>query len=141
LSSILTALRRVGEEFGREVVFPIHPRTRKMVESFGLATDGIRMMPPRGYLEFLRLEQQAALILTDSGGLQEEACIMQVPCVTLRENTERPSTLAVGANVLAGTGTERILGACRVMMASSRRWENPYGDGRSAERIVGHLAR
>lgn len=139
LTSILAALETVKAEFGQEVVFPIHPRTKKMVETFGLKTDSVQMVPPLGYLEFLQLEQDASLILTDSGGLQEEACILNVPCVTLRENTERPSTITVGANLLAGTETNRIVTACRIMMKRTPRWRNPYGDGRSAERTIGWL--
>ncbi|HRU81876.1 MAG TPA: UDP-N-acetylglucosamine 2-epimerase, partial [Candidatus Methanomethylicus sp.] len=83
-----------------------------------------------------KLESEADLILTDSGGLQEEACILRVPCVTLRENTERPETVAVGANILAGTDPARILAAAGEMLGSRRSWENPYGDGRASERIV-----
>ena len=140
LGSILAALQLVEKEFDREIVFQVHPRTRKMIAGFGLETDGIRMVPPLGYLDFLKLEEQASLILTDSGGLQEEACILHVPCVTLRENTERPSTLDVGANLLAGTETDRIIEASRTMMTRARSWKNPYGDGTSAERIIGLLA-
>ena len=141
LSSILAALEQVRAEFDTEVVFPVHPRTKKMVEAFGLEAGGIRMVPPLGYLEFLRLEKGAALVLTDSGGLQEEACILNVPCVTLRDNTERPSTITVGANILAGTETSRIVAACRLMMKRTPRWQNPYGDGRSAERTIDHLVK
>jgi len=136
LASILEALERVGAEFGQEVVFPIHPRTEKMIAAFGLSTRSIRLVPPLDYLEFLQLEKHASLILTDSGGLQEEACILRVPCVTLRENTERPSTLHVGGNVLAGTDTQRIVRASRAMFTRRREWPNPYGDGRSGEAII-----
>lgn len=139
LTSILAAVELVRAEFDKEVVFPVHPRTKKMIETFGLETSGIRMVPPLGYLEFLQLEKGAALILTDSGGLQEEACILNVPCVTLRENTERPSTITVGANILAGTKTSRIAAACRIMMKRTPRWQNPYGDGRSGEATVDAL--
>ncbi len=136
LSSILAALELVRTEFDKEVVFPVHPRTKKMVEAFGLETSGIRMVPPLGYLEFLQLQKGAALVLTDSGGLQEEACILNVPCVTFRENTERPSTITVGANLLAGTETTAIVSACRIMMKRTPRWQNPYGDGEAAGRIL-----
>jgi len=85
----------------------MHPRTRKTVEQVGISLDGITVMNPVGFLEFLQLESNARLVLTDSGGVQEETCILGVPCVTLRENTERPETIEVGANVLAGTGADR----------------------------------
>ena len=88
----------LASEFGLPVIFPMHPRTRKMVTEFGLELDGIRAIEPVGFLEFLQLEANARLALTDSGGVQEETCILGVPCVTLRENTERPETVDVGAN-------------------------------------------
>jgi UDP-N-acetylglucosamine 2-epimerase (non-hydrolysing) len=87
-------------------------------------------------LEFLRLEADAALILTDSGGMQEEACILKVPCVTLRENTERPETLEVGANILAGIAPARVLSAVQQMLSTDGEWPNPFGDGTSGELIV-----
>ena len=80
------------------------------------------------------------MILTDSGGVQEEACILGVPCVTLRDNTERPETVAVGANVLAGAAPEKILSRAREMLAGKRRWENPFGDGKAAVQDCGRGA-
>jgi UDP-N-acetylglucosamine 2-epimerase (non-hydrolysing) len=136
LAEILTGLRNVSEHFGLPAVFPMHPRTQKMVREFSLSTDGIRVMDPVGYLEFLVLESEAALILTDSGGLQEEACILSVPCVTLRENTERPETVDAGANMLAGTQPEKILAAAQRMMERARTWDNPFGTGDAAFRIL-----
>src|SRR5690606_16397653 len=130
---------QLAAEFGQEALFPVHPRTEKMIETFDLAPDGIRLVPPLDYLELLQLEQHASLILTDSGGLQDEACILRVPCVTLRENTERPSTLQVGGNVLAGTDAKRIVRAGRVMFARRREWPNPYGNGRSGDAILDAL--
>ena len=79
---------------------------------------------------------RAALVLTDSGGLQEEACTLGVPCVTLRDNTERPESVAVGANVLAGADTGTIVARARAMFGKPRDWPNPFGDGKSGARIV-----
>ena len=141
LAGILEGLGAVGEESGMQVIFPVHPRTAKMIREFGLETRGIRIVPPLGYLEFLLLESRAALILTDSGGIQEEACVLGVPCVTLRENTERPETLEVGSNVLAGTDPMTIQQRSREMRSRDRGWENPYGDGHAGERILEVLAR
>ena len=141
LAGILEGLFAVGEETGMQVIFPVHPRTAKMIREFGLETRGIRIVPPLGYLEFLLLESRAALILTDSGGIQEEACVLGVPCVTLRENTERPETLEVGSNVLAGTDPMAIRERSREMRSRDRGWENPYGDGHAGERILEVLAR
>jgi len=140
LAGILEGIGAVGDEIGMQVIFPVHPRTAKMIGEFGLDTPGIRIVPPLGYLEFLLLESKAALILTDSGGIQEEACVLGVPCVTLRENTERPETLQVGSNVLAGTNPTTIRESAREMRSRDRGWENPYGDGHAGERIIGILA-
>ena len=136
LADILTGLRRVSAEFGVPVLFPMHPRTQKMVREFSLSTEGIRVIDPVGYLEFLMLESMAALLLTDSGGVQEEGCILTVPCVTLRENTERPETIDVGANILAGTQPAQILAAAARMIERPRTWDNPFGKGDAARRIL-----
>ncbi len=87
-------------------------------------------------MEFLQLEANARLVLTDSGGVQEECCILGVPCVTLRDNTERPETLEVGSNVLAGTNPRAIFEATRKMMAKEETWDNPFGKGDSGEDIM-----
>ena len=137
LTGIIRALESLAEKYGLPVIFPMHPRTQKMMDMFDIPAPGISIVQPTGYLDFLELEAQAALILTDSGGVQEESCILNVPCVTLRGNTERPETIDAGANMLAGTDAEKIVRAAGTMMDASRTWENPYGDGKAAERIVG----
>jgi UDP-N-acetylglucosamine 2-epimerase (non-hydrolysing) len=136
LARIMTGLRMISGHFGLPVIFPMHPRTQKMVREFSLSTEGIRVMDPVGYLEFLVLESKAALILTDSGGVQEESCILSVPCVTLRENTERPETIDAGANVLAGTDPEKILSMALRLIDIPRTWKNPFGDGNAARCIL-----
>jgi len=136
LRSIIAGLEAVHREYSLPIIFPMHPRTRKMVEQFGIPLDGISAMSPVGFLEFLQLESNARLVLTDSGGVQEETCILGVPCVTLRKNTERPETIEVGSNVLAGTQTERILRAVQSMMLRDGSWENPYGDGTAGSMIA-----
>jgi UDP-N-acetylglucosamine 2-epimerase (non-hydrolysing) len=136
LSGILRGLEGVHLMTGMQVVFPVHPRTEKMMREFSLSAEGIQFVKPVGYLEFLRLEAGARLVLTDSGGLQEESCILGVPCVTLRDNTERPETLDVGANVLAGADTDTIIGKSREMLTRLPDWQNPYGDGHAGKRMV-----
>jgi UDP-N-acetylglucosamine 2-epimerase (non-hydrolysing) len=136
LSGILGGLEEVGREYGLPVLFPVHPRTMGRIHEFGLSPEGIDLITPLGFLEFLQVEANARLILTDSGGVQEESCILGVPCVTLRENTERPETIEVGANVLAGTSPDRIIAAAHQMDGRRGRWKNPFGDGRAGERIV-----
>jgi UDP-N-acetylglucosamine 2-epimerase (non-hydrolysing) len=136
LSGILAGLGKIGEEFGLPVLFPIHPRTQKRIHEFNLdVPEGVCVKEPFGYLEFLLLEKNAKLILTDSGGVQEESCIMGVPCVTLRENTERPETLQAGSNQLCGSNPENILRACQSMINKSG-WKNPFGDGCAGKKIV-----
>ena len=136
LTGILQGLESLAEEFDMPVIFPIHPRSRKRIQEFGISTNSsITLIDPVDFLSFLQLEKNAGLILTDLGGVQEESCILGVPCVTLRDNTERPETMEVGANVLAGTKPERIVECARKMSERERTWENPFGDGMAGERI------
>jgi len=134
-AGLIRGLEELYREHGIPVIYPIHPRSRKKMAEFGLTAEGIRLIEPVDYLGFLQLESNARLILTDSGGVQEEACILHVPCVTLRENTERPETLEVGANVLAGIWPEAIVKCARSMLNRGNGWMNPFGDGRAGERI------
>jgi UDP-N-acetylglucosamine 2-epimerase (non-hydrolysing) len=134
-TSILRGLEELSAALGVKVLYPLHPRARKRLTELGLAPR-LTLIEPVDYFGFLQLESGARLILTDSGGVQEEACILGVPCVTLRDNTERPETLAVGANVLAGAEPDNIIKKAREMLAGERRWENPFGDGRAAAKIV-----
>ena len=133
---ILDGLKLIHDEFGLPLIYPMHPRARRRISEFALNPEGITLIEPVGYLCFLRLESRAKLILTDSGGIQEEACILGVPCVTLRDNTERPETLEVGSNVLAGTRPEEIVKMTRLMLSKSNIWKNPFGDGDAGKTIV-----
>lgn len=144
LVKILAGIEKVCKKHKMPVVFPIHPRTVKMFKLFDIKPhELIRTMEPCGFLEFLQLEAGARLILTDSGGVQEEACVMKVPCVTLRDSTERPETVEVGANIIAGEGfyPKIIAGAVETMLKAKRSWKNPFGSGDSAERILKILKR
>jgi len=141
LSGILDGLGRVRAAFDIPVVYPMHPRTRKCLDRFELAVPKeVTVIEPVGFLEFLQLEANACVVLTDSGGIQEETCILEIPCVTLRDNTERPETLEVGSNVLAGTTPERILSCAEEMIDKKGGWQNPFGDGNAAKKIVDTLA-
>ena len=136
-ASILEGLDGVAAEFEMPVIYPIHPHSRKTMAEFSLQPRHLTLVEPMDFLSFLQLESNARLILTDSGGVQEEACILGVPCVTLRDNTERPETLEVGSNILAGASPERILEHTRLMLDRENDWANPFGDGNAGKRIVG----
>jgi len=136
LHGIVEGLEKVQKDTGYPIVYPIHPRTKKNLKKLCLQFNKISTIDPLDYLSFLRLESNARLVLTDSGGVQEEACTLNVPCVTLRDNTERPETLEVGSNILAGTNPDKIVKCTRVMLEKKQRWKNPFGDGKAGERIV-----
>ncbi|MFC1951693.1 non-hydrolyzing UDP-N-acetylglucosamine 2-epimerase, partial [Chloroflexota bacterium] len=136
LSSILEGLDRVATEFKMPVIYPIHPHSKKMMTEFNLQPQHLTLIEPVDFLGFLQLESSARLILTDSGGVQEEACILNIPCVTLRNNTERPETIEVGSNILAGTSPDKILECSGFMLTGENRWENPFGDGTAGRKIV-----
>jgi UDP-N-acetylglucosamine 2-epimerase (non-hydrolysing) len=144
LGEIFDALEVISADM--PIVFPVHPRSRSRIQSFGLgerveAIPGLRLLEPLGYLDFVRLMDESAVVLTDSGGIQEETTVLGVPCLTLRENTERPITLTEGTNQLTGTSKDRILSAyARTRGGSLRAATVPYlWDGRAAERIVQNL--
>lgn len=139
--ALLAGVDRYATETGRDVVYPIHPRAESNLDSFGLTVpDSIRLVDPLDFFDFLRLESEAAVVFTDSGGVQEETCILGTPCVTLRYTTERPETVHVGANCIAGLVPEEIQRAAERMASKRGAWESPFGDGRAAERIVSTVA-
>jgi len=142
LKNIFNGLNLIFEEFQLPLIYPIHPRTLKKIKEFDLKIPkGVRLMDPIGFLEFLQLESNAFLVITDSGGIQEETCILKVPCVTLRDNTERPETLEVGSNILAGTEPNKIIENAKIMADKQRDWRNPFGDGKTSKQITDILMR
>lgn len=144
MTNVVNALSELND---LNIIFPIHPRTKKQLAEFGLydkldSLDNVHLIKPLGYLEFLLLLSKSRLILTDSGGLQEEAITLDIPSLTLRYNTERPETVTAGGNILVGCNNENILdSADKILndkefyskMASAR---NPYGDGTSGKQIL-----
>jgi len=155
LKRILDALSEIQKKI--KIVFPIHPRTRRRLREFGLQsflsnsgqwnptiqsinweTNSVIITPPLAYLDFLKLEMKARFIMTDSGGIQEEATVLGVPCLTLRETTERPVTITQGTNVMVGNDRNRIIKeALKILGGNRKRGKRPqFWDGRSAERIV-----
>ncbi|MDO8873692.1 MAG: UDP-N-acetylglucosamine 2-epimerase (non-hydrolyzing) [Methanoregula sp.] len=141
LKKIIMGLCAIQKKYSLPIIFPIHPRTNKRIAEFGIDLEGITIIPPQGFLEFLQLEDNAKLILTDSGGVQEEACILGVPCVTLRDNTERPETVDVHANILSGVEPDLILRSTENMLESETIWKNPFGDGKASQMIIRTLIR
>lgn len=138
---IAAALNEIAQEL--IILFPVHPRTKKMMEKFQIRfSENIKMIPPLGFKESLFLWKDAKVVLTDSGGLQEETTALGIPCVTIRENTERPITIELGTNVLAGTTKEGILNAYRQCFAKGKNASiPPLWDGKAAERIWKELTK
>ncbi len=135
--NILAGLAKTTKELKMPIIFPIHPRTQNQLEKFNLKLPRqIKTIKPIGFLDFLKLEANAALCLTDSGGVQEESCILKTPCVTIRNNTERPETVEVGANILAGTDSEKIVYSTRKIINKKTIWKNPFGKGEAGKKMV-----
>ncbi len=140
LSRLISALIEVGGHV--PVVFPIHPRTRSRLPA-GFEAKGLKLVEPLGYLDFLALTADARLVMTDSGGIQEETSALGVPCLTLRENTERPVTVEVGTNQLVGTDPAKAVAAAReILLGPVRKGRIPeLWDGRAAGRVAEVLVR
>ena len=136
LRSILEALLAVGERLA--IVFPVHPRTRQRITEFGLATDRLQLLEPLPYVEFLAYQRRATVVITDSGGIQEETTYLHIPCLTLRENTERPVTVNIGTNVLIGRDMQKLrVELANILDGNGKRGSTPpLWDGHAGERIA-----
>jgi UDP-N-acetylglucosamine 2-epimerase (non-hydrolysing) len=142
---ILTALEAIAVKL--PIVFPVHPRTRKTIAELGLgerveSIKSLRLIEPLGYLDFLNLSSSARLVLTDSGGIQEETTALGIPCITLRENTERPITVEMGTNIVVGTDPTKIIAAANAILNGSAKKAStapPLWDGHTSERILDAL--
>ena len=140
LASIVSAVNKIAKK--TTVIYPVHPRTESFLENYSLAfSDKVLTVPPVGYLEMLILEKNAALILTDSGGVQKEAFFYQTPCVTMRDETEWIETVELGWNILTGAAESEIMEAVAKFAESPlpEAAEQPYGDGNASEKIVNEL--
>jgi len=140
LKSILQALLDVNRDLA--VVFPAHPRTRQRISDFGLKADQLRLLDPLPYVDFLGLQSRAQVVITDSGGIQEETTYLGVPCLTLRENTERPITVSLGTNVLVGRDPEKLRSELYRVLAGKQKKGTipPLWDGHAGERIAAIVA-
>ena len=136
LKGILESLLQVNEDLA--VVFPAHPRTRTRIADFGLNVGRLLLLEPIPYVEFLGLQSRAAVVITDSGGIQEETTYLGIPCLTMRENTERPITVSLGTNILVGSDSEKLRAELmRVLDGKAKRGSvPPLWDGRAGERIA-----
>lgn len=123
---------------GLPIVFPVHPRTRQIIDKFNISDKGIFMIDPQGYLEFMYLIKNAKGIITDSGGITEEATVLHIPCLTLRNSTERPETVTIGTNELIGDAIEKVKPSLKKIIDGQ--WKKgeipPFWDGRTSERII-----
>ncbi len=135
LREILRGLKEISKSI--PIVFPIHPRTKKMFEKYRLTINFLKIIPPLGYIDFSRLIMGAQFVLTDSGGIQEETTVLHIPCLTLRENTERPITVSQGTNIVVGTRAARIMReAQKILSGKRKKGQTPkFWDGRAAKRI------
>jgi len=136
LKSILESLLQVNEHL--EVVFPVHPRTRQRLAEFGVKLDKIHLLEPLPYIEFLALQRSATVVITDSGGIQEETTYLGVPCLTMRSNTERPVTVSMGTNVLVGQDGNKLCSELTRILEGKAKTGSipPLWDGQTGERIA-----
>jgi len=139
LVSLITKLTSLAKDY--PIIFPVHPRTKKLLEGLNLNFNNLHYIDPLGYLEFNYLVKHAFAVLTDSGGITEETTVLNVPCLTLRENTERPETCEMGTNVLVGNDSAKIENAFKTLFSGT--WKQgripELWDGKAAHRITNHL--
>jgi UDP-N-acetylglucosamine 2-epimerase (non-hydrolysing) len=141
LRAILDSLTKVSKDLS--IIFPVHPRTRQRVAEFGIDTQNIRLLDPMPYIEFLALQTRAAVVITDSGGIQEETTYLGIPCLTLRPNTERPITITLGTNVLVGDDRDGLTAELGKIMEGKQKKGviPPLWDGYAGDRIADILQR
>ena len=139
LKKLINLIVGLGRDF--PIIFPVHPRTQKLLKNLNLNFNNLNYVEPLGYLEFNYLVKHALAVITDSGGITEEATVLNVPCITLRDSTERPETCDIGTNVLVGNDSEKIKNAFKILLSGN--WKNgkipELWDGKAAKRIVNHI--
>jgi UDP-N-acetylglucosamine 2-epimerase (non-hydrolysing) len=141
LRGIVDCLRKVSKDLN--IIFPVHPRTRQRIAEFGIDSNNLRLLDPMPYIEFLSLQTRATVVITDSGGIQEETTYLGVPCLTVRRNTERPITVSSGTNTLVGDDREKLITELKKIMEGKQKKgvRPPLWDGCAGERIANILQR
>jgi UDP-N-acetylglucosamine 2-epimerase (non-hydrolysing) len=143
LENLVKSLEMIAEQFGLPIICSLHPRTKSKMEEFGLPFDGVRVkyLTPLGFLDFIALEQKALCVLSDSGTVQEECCILHVPNITIRDVTERPETIECGSNILAGSNPDSILSILDLILKRNPSWRPPdeYLEKNVSDRVVNIL--
>ena len=140
ITCLLNLFNKLSNIYNLPLVWPVHPRTKKNLNKIKININkSINLIKPLGYFDFLELQKNSKLILTDSGGVQEEACILKVPCVTLRNSTERPETVKVKSNIVSGYKEKKILENINKMIKRKNSWKNPFGNGDSSGKIIKYL--
>jgi UDP-N-acetylglucosamine 2-epimerase (non-hydrolysing) len=139
LGTILNEIINNTEDY--PLIFPVHPRTAKILENLGVSHDRLHLIDPQGYLEFNYLVANSKAVITDSGGITEETTVLGIPCITLRDNTERPETITMGTNELIGTNPKNIAPALNKLFSGN--WKKgeipPFWDGNTSNRIVNSI--
>jgi UDP-N-acetylglucosamine 2-epimerase (non-hydrolysing) len=143
LQNLVKSLDMIAEQFGLPIICSLHPRTKSKMQEFGLPFDGLRVkyLTPLGFMDFIALEQKALCVLTDSGTVQEECCILKVPNITIRDVTERPETIECGSNILAGSNPGSILSILDMIVKRKPSWQPPdeYLEKNVSDRVVNIL--
>jgi UDP-N-acetylglucosamine 2-epimerase (non-hydrolysing) len=142
LKSVLKSLELVHRRYRKRVIWSLYPRTKKRIEQFHLKIPrGVEDYEPMGFLEFLNLEMNTLCAITDSGTVQEETCILKIPCVVIRLSTERPETVELGSSIVAGLEPTNVLRCVRSMLRRKADWKHPYGDGKTGRKVADILER
>jgi len=141
LQKAIRIFKDISERFNYSFIFPVHPRTYKRLKQYNMLEDlksikNMKLIEPLSYKEFIKLLLSSKFVLTDSGGIQEEACILKIPCITLRDNTERPETVKCGANIIAGLNARKVIEGIIQFENSNREWEHIYGQGDASKKII-----